>query len=477
MAILNDYQQLIREHFDISDAKTRKTIVALEDAEQTQLLAALSSALYDKIMEKVDDIDFGTIPRSRGDITKVEGFENTMECLNIIRRMVMEYRENPEIVNTVLTAVENIRSRKTLFMKSYAMNASFPIMLYNLIVLSIEQSVSFLIATCIQYIKDPASQSLNAALDKVAYNNTKDNLLYQQLYDFNKACSQKDFDDTLYNMLKNAKFNESFGEFEDTGAGVNSIVINVGKTSIGTKPEKSYEEKEGCEKDKSEAPTPVCPEYRNAPYDCEPEEKPSLMNVGFDDFEEEPERMPQDYEPQAINGSGEIPMEEPLKEGIGKVAWGFAKDAFNELDPTGKALTIGASAIVLSAIALKSIRFILKSLIPIIRNCTYFLISSKVKLSDALAVQAQLIEANAYKLQYSTNSDLDDEKKTKVVEKQLKIAEKLKKWSNTFAIDSNKAKKEANKLVQDDSKQKKIDDLKDKLPPDITSKDGGLFAY
>lgn len=467
MAILNDYQQLIREHFDISDAKTRKTIVALEDAEQTQLLAALSSALYDKIMEKVDDIDFGTIPRSRGDITKVEGFENTMECLNIIRRMVMEYRENPEIVNTVLTAVENIRSRKPLFMKAFALNAGFPIMLYNLIVLSIEQSVSFLIATCIQYIKDPASQSLNAALDKVAYNNTKDNLLYQQLSDFNRACSQKDFDDTLHNMLKNAKFNESFGEFEDTGAGVNSIVINVGKTSIGNKPEKPHGEKEECEKDKCEVPTPVCPECGNGPCSCGSEEQ----------FEDEPERMPQDYEPQAINGSGEISMEEPLEEGIGKAAWGFAKDAFNTLDPTGKAVAIGTGAIIVSAVALKSVRFILKSLIPIIRNCTYFIISSQVKLSDALAVQAQLIEANAYKLQYSTNSDLDDEKKKKVVEKQLKIAEKLKKWSNTFAIDSNKAKKEAKKLVQDDSKQKKIDDLKDKLPPDITSKDGGLFAY
>ena len=47
MAILNDYNQLIREHFDISDTATRKCIVALEDTEQTQLLAALSSALYD----------------------------------------------------------------------------------------------------------------------------------------------------------------------------------------------------------------------------------------------------------------------------------------------------------------------------------------------------------------------------------------------------------------------------------------------
>lgn len=466
MAILNDYNQLIREYFDISDSKTRKTIVALEDAEQTQLLAALSSALYDKIMEKVDDVDFGTIPRSRGDITKVEGFENTMECLNIIRRMVMEYKENPEIVNTVLTAVENIRSRKTVFAKAFALNASFPIMLYNLIVLSIEQSVSFLIATCIQYIKDPASQSLNAALDKVAYNNTRDNLLYEQLYEFNKACSQKEFDDTLYNMLKNTKFNESFGEFDDTGAGVNSIVINVGKTSVGM-PNKHHEspfEKDKEECPGSEAPHPICPECGNDPCSCTADVPVTV---------EEPEvRMPQDYEPQPINGAGEIPNnEEPLEEGIGKVAL----DTISELPKGAKIAAIGIGGIIGLSFGLKFIRFILKSLIPIVRNCVYFFISSRVKFSDTLAVQAQLIEANAYKLQYSTDSDLDEDKKKKVVEKQLKIAEKLKKWSNTFAIDSNKAKKEAKKLVADDSKQKKIDDLKDQLPPDIS--DGGLFAY
>ena len=84
----HEYDQIIREHFDLSDKYTRKYITSLkEDAQQDQLLAALSSALYDKIVQKVDDIDFGSIPLSRGDITKVEGFASTEECLNIIRRL------------------------------------------------------------------------------------------------------------------------------------------------------------------------------------------------------------------------------------------------------------------------------------------------------------------------------------------------------------------------------------------------------
>lgn len=109
MTYMEQFNSIVRENFDISDTPTRRCIIALEDSEQSQLLSALSSALYDKIVEKVDKIDFGTIPRSRGDITKVDGFENTLECLKIMRQMVDEYHEDPEVVDSILTAIDNIR--------------------------------------------------------------------------------------------------------------------------------------------------------------------------------------------------------------------------------------------------------------------------------------------------------------------------------------------------------------------------------
>ena len=440
MAILNDYNQLIREHFDISDTATRKCIVALEDAEQTQLLAALSSALYDKIVQKVDKIDFGSIPNSRGDITKVEGFENTLECLQIMRKLVMEYKENTDIVDNVLTAIDNIRNRKAIFMKAYALNIELPMVMYNLIVLAIEQSVSFLIATCIQYIKDPASQDINSALDKVAYNNTRDNLLYEQLADFNKSCLTKEFDDTLQNVIKNGKLSESMAEIDDTGAGVNSIIINVGK-AIGTPSNKDFkgslfgDDKE-CDKSKVDD---GCPNCKSDPCCCDTSGKEDTV---------------------AVNGSGELSL---------------PSDSVNEVAPAIIAAGIAAAPVVLS-LGLKFIRFTLKSLIPMIRNITYYMINSRVKLSDSLAIQAQFIEANVNKLQYSTTSNLSDDQKKKVIEKQKKWAERLKKWSNTIAIDSKKAEKDTKKMVDDDKKQKTIEDLKDQLPPDIADK-GGLFAY
>ena len=44
------------------------------------------------------------------DITKVEGFANTEECINIIRKLVIEYKQNPSVVDVVINAISNISS-------------------------------------------------------------------------------------------------------------------------------------------------------------------------------------------------------------------------------------------------------------------------------------------------------------------------------------------------------------------------------
>ena len=115
MILKRDYDQIIRENFDLSDKYTRQYIVTLEDAQQEQLIDALSAALYDKIVAKVDEIDFGTIPKSRGDITKVQGFENNKKCIDIIRQLVVQYHQNPAPVDIISAAIQNIADRTTVY--------------------------------------------------------------------------------------------------------------------------------------------------------------------------------------------------------------------------------------------------------------------------------------------------------------------------------------------------------------------------
>lgn len=400
---LSEEEKLIREYFDISDPTTRALLLH-EDTNNEQLLAALTNALYDKIVSNVDKIDFGSIPRSRGDITKVEGFENTVECLNIMRKIAIEYKQTPEYVDTVLGAINNVKDRKAVFMKGYATNMEFPIMLYNLVVLSIEQSVSYMIAVCIQYIKDPETGSMAAALDKVAYNNTKDNLLYEQLNKFNIGCANKQVDIAIDEVFKNAKAVKE--AVEDMGAA--DKIINRRGRGVDQMPDDLFDDL-----DSTTEPINGCGNPGNTPVGINNKVNEGLLAVAVD--------------------------------------------------------VVGAIANV-AKYTLYGVKALLGCVIPLMRAITYFFIHTRIKASDTLAIQAQFIEANAQKLQYS-DTDMDEEKKRKVVAKQLKIAEKLRNWSNKLAIDN---KRTENYATADLSKENKTtaQDLNNQYPDENT---GDLF--
>lgn len=408
--ILNEYDNIIREHFDISDFKTRKTLTSLDEAEQDQMLSVLTNALYDKIIDKVDDIDFGSIPMSRGDITKVQGFDNTVDCLNIMRKIVIQYNQDPAIVDTVLTAIENVKTRKNIFMKAYALNIELPMVIYNLIVMSIEQATSLMISVCIQYIKDPNTKTVTAALDKVAYNNTMNNMLYEQLYKFNTACKTKELDKTLDLVIKNGGKLTECGEPLSTADNMEDDGDDVvrGDESI----------ENGVTK---------------AIVDC-------------DDVNSE-ERPDFDYNEDKLTS-----------ESVASLA--------TELGIAG----IGAIGTTILSIPV----LVVKVIIPFLRSITYYLYHTRAKLADTLDVQSQFLQANAYKLQNSMMADPDSvedrRKMEKSISKQLKIADKLKSWSNKLAIKDKKAEKSAKKMEKDEEKKFKVEEFEDKMPADIAVK-------
>ena len=430
---ISESQKLIREYFDISDERTRKLIIS-EDGNDTQLLTALTNALYDKIVSNVDKIDFGSIPRSRGDITKVEGFDNTVECINIIRKIVVEYNQDTQIVDNVLGAIENIKTRKAQFMKGYATNTEFPMVLYNLIVLAIEQTVSFLIATTIQYIKDPDTGSFEAALDKIAYNNTKDNLLYEQLAKFNLGCSTGQIDTAISEVYKARVYKESVEVTKSTDG--NQVTITVSKTddnACDQKPEELF----GDDNDDSE---------------IEPTQPVNGCGTNTVTIT------------RAINGCDGVPS------GVTQPVNGCGNPGNTPMGVTDVQEGIVKVGVQLITYTIMGIKALLGCIIPLLRAITYFCIHSRVKVSDTLAIQAQFLEANANQLKYS-DDNMDEDRKKKIIARQLKIAEKLRSWSNKLSIDHKKAQKDAEKDVEQDKRKSKAEDIDDQLPNDIDSDD------
>lgn len=190
------------EHLDLSDALTRKAIISVNEADQGTILTALTSKLYDNIVSKVDDIDYGEIPSTKGDITKLSNYEKLNECINLLKKILKEFKQDTTPIDEVATALSNISTNKDIFTRAYKFDCEVPIMMYNNIVLSIISGVSYMIATCIEFMKTPNQDTFQITLDKMAYAKTKNNMLYNNLKKFNKICRNGEFQKAMEHILQ-----------------------------------------------------------------------------------------------------------------------------------------------------------------------------------------------------------------------------------------------------------------------------------
>ena len=198
-----EYKRVMSEYFDITDDKTRLTLLALDEADQDKVMVSLTSKLYDNIMDKVDDIDFGEIPDTKGDITKLSNYTKIIECLDIMEKLLIEYKQDTTPIKTVQVAIGNIASRKEMFIKAFRYKIEFPMVTYNTMVLSIITATSYMISTMINFIKLPGDDSFRMVLDKNGMVKTKQHLVYTNLEKFNETCRSGEFDRCMEYIIRN----------------------------------------------------------------------------------------------------------------------------------------------------------------------------------------------------------------------------------------------------------------------------------
>lgn len=200
----DEYMNFIAENFNIKDDETRRGLLSFNEAEKDQLMQNLTSKLYDKIVSKVDEIDFGTIPLSKGNINKVQNIDSMRECIKIMHDIVQRNNESTAQVDIISEAMNNMAKLSAVFERAYALNIEFPIVIYNTIVLAIVSSTSLLISSCIEYIKTP-NATFEISFSKTAYRKTKDYLMLNTLVSFNKSCASGEMEKALGSVIKDAK--------------------------------------------------------------------------------------------------------------------------------------------------------------------------------------------------------------------------------------------------------------------------------
>ena len=196
-----EIQKKFSEMFDLSDDKTRRTILSLDEAGQNSILTNLTSKLYDHIVKKTTSIDYGKIPQTKGDITKLDAYEDLKDVLEILHGILKEYHQDGGPIDVCTTTLTNLETRKDLFERAYRADCELPVMIYENTTLALISGISYLIAACIEFVKAPSDETYTIQLDKIAYAKSKDYLLYHALEKFNKSCANGDLDKAVNDII------------------------------------------------------------------------------------------------------------------------------------------------------------------------------------------------------------------------------------------------------------------------------------
>lgn len=200
---LNDvFRKVIIEYMDYTDIETNRRLMALDEEEQNTVLLSLTQKFYKMIIGKVDEVDFGEIPHTKGDITKLSKYEEMIKCLDIMNNIFQQYRENPEPVKVINTAIDNIIMHRDLFVASFANKIELGIYMYNTSTLAVINALSYMIAVCIEYVKDPKNDGMKIVMDKTGIGKVKDHLVYENLIKFNDACRKGDLENSLRPLVR-----------------------------------------------------------------------------------------------------------------------------------------------------------------------------------------------------------------------------------------------------------------------------------
>lgn len=221
-----EYNRVIDEFFDFTDRETRKVLLAVNEADQNKILVSLTSKLYDNVVDKVDDIDFGEIEMSKGDIEKLPNFETLHECLNNMARLLIEFKQDTHPVDQITECISNMIDTKDMWKKAYALNVELPMITYNTIVLAIIEAASYMVSMCVEFVKSPSEDTMKIMIDKSALTKSKSHMILKNIESFNSAFRKGQVQKAMWHVIDESAKKKNFvglGIYGGLGVGAAAV--------------------------------------------------------------------------------------------------------------------------------------------------------------------------------------------------------------------------------------------------------------
>lgn len=208
--MIKKYADIVYEYFDPSNSTEFRTLMNLNEEQQDRVLANLATKLYDHIVNEITDIDFGDIPTSKGDITRIPNYLDMVDCINIIHGICVRFKQTTTATDTLFKAIQNLKDTKEIWRKSFDIKAGLGMNTYNTLALGIVCSVSLLISSAIEFIKNQEGD-FEFLINKVGMQKSLDSVLFKSLKEFNDGCADGTFMKAII-IANNSKVNISEAE-------------------------------------------------------------------------------------------------------------------------------------------------------------------------------------------------------------------------------------------------------------------------
>lgn len=166
----------------------KSKIQMLTEAEQAVVNNRMVGNLYQSALKK-GNIDFDNIPITKGDIQKVDGYQNMLATLDILKGLSKKFGIKIPEIFTVEDAIVNIRTQRPIFERAFGLNIDFLKMYYNTLVYACIESTSLLISSYVEYTRTANNLEFRLRKGKGVYGN----ICIDNLVKFNESVKDGSF--------------------------------------------------------------------------------------------------------------------------------------------------------------------------------------------------------------------------------------------------------------------------------------------
>lgn len=218
---------------DWDDKETLAALRTINEAEQRSISYAVAEKLYDNVSgkAKLANLDFTEITKTKGDITKLDGFDELNETIKVLNTAQSKLHLKGKAINVVATAMNNLMDKRSIFKSSFRTGNSVLMDTYKFGAMAVIASTSLITISLTDYFVTPdrgASDSIVNSnrpfkQDTREYTLLDQNPLIINLEKFNKMCETNGLEEVEKALAKVKRSN--FGGVEIAAGAVVAVIV------------------------------------------------------------------------------------------------------------------------------------------------------------------------------------------------------------------------------------------------------------